>query len=439
MLFIRSLFLLFIPSFLCAQSVEVHTINIGHGDATLIIVRDITALKATLTAKGVGLAPNPIDYLDSALARDVVLDGTVSKAILIDFGDGEKQGKKIIDRMEKLGLPKGSKLDAFIVTHNHKDHYGGFKAVVSLGKYKGDVYYRGERKLPGGSAFSSGFKNICSTYGLTVRIADVSSTQIDLGIVSGQQSYLTAVSSDGYVLKSKVAGNQILTNNQNDYGCSWVIQYGAFRYFIGGDISGSDISAYKNVETPLVDSLVKYDKASFTEFNTTTPLRKGHICAFKVDHHGSRNSSNPHFLYNISPLVAFVSCGASHDHPHKETIEIFSNRLQPNPRDTTTRTNSLRNWFLTSLLSGFTDSRASIGTTGNPGIIGGNIVLIVDDNNIATQSKYKVQWDAEKDVSMVTSSTAGSRTKVMRTPNAAGSKTYECHKSTGVAPFYFTQ
>ncbi len=416
---------------LFSQSIEVHTINVGHGDASLIVVRDVALLKTRLQAAGHTLPTDELHLLDSAIEKGILLQNTVKKAVLVDAGDGNAQGDKIARYLEKMGIETRDSLTAFILTHNHKDHYGGFRALMAAGDYNTEIYYRGNAKpVADGPGFKNNFLSVSSKSGLPLHEVDITTTDLDLGTANGNPIKLTAVSSNGYVYKSKPPNNQINSNNQNDHGCSWILQYGAFRYFIGGDLSGANISSYKDMETPLVDSLVKYDKAVFTDYtNRTTPVRKGHICGFKVDHHGSRHSTNPWFLYNMSPKVAFISCGAQHGHPNVEVIDNFIDSL-PYPSKTSTTANSLKNWYLTSLKSDWKDKRDSIGKTGNPGIISGNIVLVVDDKDISNKSRYVVQWDGENDADMV------SKSKDMRKANLPGKTLYECHHANTIN--YFT-
>jgi Zn-dependent hydrolases, including glyoxylases len=264
----------FLPLELTGQSLELHTINVGHGDATLIILRHTDSLRLRLQRKHFSVPTDPIFLLDSVMKHKISLHKTVQKAVLIDAGVGDKQGNKIVAYMGKMGIAIGDSLEAIILTHNHKDHYGGFKMLNTGGNYKyAKIYYRGNTKpVADGPAFKNYFENVFSG---KLTPVDVISTEISLGKVDTTSIVLTAVSSNGYVYKSRPKGDQINGNNQNDYGCSWILQYGAFRYFVGGDLSGENINSYKDVETPLVDSLVKYDKAQFAVYSDATKtLRK---------------------------------------------------------------------------------------------------------------------------------------------------------------------
>jgi hypothetical protein len=118
-----------------------------------------------------------------------------------------------------------------------------------------------------------------------------------------------------------------------------------------------------------------------------------------------------------------------HGHPNVEVIDNFINPL-PYPSGMTSP-NPLKNWYLTSLKKDWKDKRDSIGTAGNSGIIGGNVLLVVGDNLIQKQSRYNVHWDGELDPDVVSSSAD------MRKPNLPGNQIFECHQATSI--HYFKQ
>lgn len=415
------------------QTLEIHTINVGHGDAGLIVVRDTAQLNANIKNEGFALPPDPLNLLNYAITNSVELDNTVRQAYLIDYGDGSEQGVKIAEYLVKVGVDH---VTGLILSHNHKDHYGGFKSMVTEGLVTApNAYYRGNIPLKGSSGFKKNFLDVCTANGITVNTVTAAATNLNLGTFNGQTIRLTAVAANGYVLKTPTS--QLVSSSQNDYGCGWVVQYGAFRFFTGGDLSGFDASSYTNVETPLADKLVLHDLSTFTNWAGTAAVPKGHVCALKLNHHGSKHSSNAWFLHKLSPRAAFISCGEKHGHPN---LEVISDLIGPLDISDWTHVvgdmvpSSLQRFYLTALRTNWGDARDSIGVGASTGTIGGNLILIVNDANIATQSEYKVWWDGEKDMRMVSSSTKAAD---MRNPNAAGSVLHQCHKATVLQ--YFTQ
>ena len=47
----------------------------------------------------------------------------------------------------------------------------------------------------------------------------------------------------------------------------------------------------------------------------------------KVGHHGSKTSSSPEFIENVSPEFAVIQCGKdnTYGHPAPETLEVLGN------------------------------------------------------------------------------------------------------------------
>lgn len=52
------------------------------------------------------------------------------------------------------------------------------------------------------------------------------------------------------------------------------------------------------------------------------------VDVLKAGHHGSKGSSSPEFLAHLEPKIALISAGKNnrYQHPHKETMERFSDR-----------------------------------------------------------------------------------------------------------------
>jgi beta-lactamase superfamily II metal-dependent hydrolase len=96
--------------------------------------------------------------------------------------------------------------------------------------------------------------------------------------------------------------------NENDYSVAALVRWGPFDYFIGGDLSGEwFISpfgfAYHDVETAVAARLPDVD-------------------VYRVDHHGSRHSSNATLLAQIDPEVSIVSAGADNPYGHPDPATV---------------------------------------------------------------------------------------------------------------------
>ncbi|HEX2898940.1 MAG TPA: hypothetical protein VHS96_04395, partial [Bacteroidia bacterium] len=75
---------------------------------------------------------------------------------------------------------------------------------------------------------------------------------------------------------------------------------------------GYKVGAYLDLETPIATALPAI---------LTTAGTEGHVCAFKLNHHGSRESTNDSLLKTMKPTFAAISCGNRHDHPNQEALD----------------------------------------------------------------------------------------------------------------------
>jgi hypothetical protein len=210
---------------------------------------------------------------------------------------------------------------------------------------------------------------------------------------------------------------------------AWILQYGNFRFYTGGDLAAFKAGGYIDMESAIGQALKTLDKSNLKLKNGTT-IPPGHICCFKVSHHGSEHSTSKYFLSLIRPVTGIISCGDKHGHPNKEVIEALDAKVHPNwdiSRQTGKKKpdnvkNTVEHYYLTALKDGFTDNeRKNIGKQAlSNGLIGGDITVIVKDENITTESRFTVYWNGRLPGKMVTNA--------MRKPAAAGKQEFECHE-----------
>lgn len=210
---------------------------------------------------------------DSALV--IFPDG---RTMLIDSGE-DRQGKAIISLLGRLGI---GAIDILVSSHGHPDHVHGFSGVISKGYATPDTaaysYEDGSWNgitwcglNPGEVIYGSGGA-AATCYAVGGRIFD--GTYVEPG-------------------KDKNARSAVLN-----------VKFGGFDYLTGGDLSGS---GSHNVEGPLGDALAAL---------------RIHVDVFKVHHHGSRHSSNLHFLQSIMPEFAMISVGVNYfRHPTQSAID----------------------------------------------------------------------------------------------------------------------
>lgn len=311
-----------IPSQTATELKIVH-INVGQGDATLIL--------------------GPPDS-----AGDRV-------SVLIDAGDipmgGDKDGGSIV--LETLTEHGITELDHFIVTHYDADHIGG-AITGSLGTH-GHSFILGPNNTPGdvgdddgdgkdgwldgnkkrkpdpeelgtgddirvlhfvdrggvSTPSSATFKKYEALASLGTRTSiedrsDVESFSIDLG-GTNPSATLRCLAANGFV--SERATRVAKVNTENERSLCFLLRYGGFDYLIAGDLIGRQHgSENAEVEAAVGAVLAAHDM---------------NIDVLHVNHHGANNGSEESFLDFVVPEVAIISAGNgnSHKHPHFDALE----------------------------------------------------------------------------------------------------------------------
>ena len=447
---------LFCPNLrLISQTLEIHQMSVGQGDAALIVVRDTGALAAKLQAAHVPLPKRAERYKMITLALDsgTNIAGTCNYAVLIDAGLGSVQAKKIKDYMDKIGV---GKVQVMMLSHFHADHVGGFKTLINTyGVVPDSAFYRAYAgKKPNPSTTSrKGFVDVLRDQASNpvLRTADPNLTEINLGDPGNAAIKMTCITANGSVMYAPLA-KRVVSNDENNYSVCWLIQYKGFRFYTGGDLNGMEYTL-GDLETPMIDAVKSHDLAIFKDTAGDTVIPKGHICAFKANHHGGQESSNDYFLSQMKPKVALVSCGFSRSyyHPKIEVLKSLDASYVPNWNVEAYQPehaglpklipNTIKNYYLTSLMvdrdpkmldRDFNNLYSKVGNLANTnGIIGGDLVLIVDDNNIDTKSNFAVYWNAEKPpVGVATGS-------LIDPAPVSSTKYYHCHKADNAANVMF--
>lgn len=301
-----------------AQNLEIHHINIGQGDATLIL--------------------GPIQNGNRL-------------AVLIDAGDitqgGDPDGGAIVlAALQRLGI---THLDYFIATHYDADHIGGVVTGApqthgssfvlgpdnvpgSVGDDDGDgttdwldaartrpdpeelgrgddiivtVFLdRGDESPPSSATYS---KYIGMATSMGVRLSATSQTSVDnFTIHLGGGARLDLLAANGFVRgRSQRVPN---VDTENERSLAFLLTYRSFHYLIGGDLIGRTFGQ-ENAE---VEQAVAQWLAA----------QQIDVDVLHANHHGANNASDAAFLQVVQPEVVVISAGNGnpHHHPNAEAL-----------------------------------------------------------------------------------------------------------------------
>ena len=253
-----------------------------------------------------------IEWVDVLGGAATLIVTPAGESLLVDAGwpgFDSRDARRIKSALDRHGL---TAIDHLIVTHYHTDHYGGvpqLAAVVPVKKF----YDHGpmselpeDRRFPElYAAYRAAARDSTTTLkpGSTIELKQApSSPKLTLTVVAASAEVIGgAATPANAACASAVAQPDDTTDNRRSV--AFVLRYGNFDFYDGGDLTG-DIEA--KLACP-VD-------------------RVGPIDLYQVTHHGQDNSNNPVLLASLKPTVAVMNNG-----PRKGGAAETFRRLQALP------------------------------------------------------------------------------------------------------------
>ena len=211
---------------------QIHHIDVGQGDATLII-------------------------------------GPRGTTILIDAGDDGLGDSEVVPYLLARGI---NTIDYLIATHMDADHIGGIDEVLASGIIV-------KHALDGGSIPENEEKGEYVDYVAAIEAAFGSRKTIAVGqkIRLGGGAKAVCVYRNG-----KMIGGDIDVSNENDKSVCLLVTWGDFSYFVGGDVGGGG-SSQKDVESAIAPLIGDVDVLRVNHHGSTSSTNETFVGTLKPE------------------------------------------------------------------------------------------------------------------------------------------------------------